>query len=279
MATQLADTQPQEVETTEQSQSRDYVAEAREIGWLPLEEFKGDPSKHVDAETFVRRGEEVLPLVKKQNATLRREIDDLKKLVKRLEKSEQNAYNAALADLRAKQEEAVETGDLDQFRETSKKIDALKEDIREEVGLVKGEDPIEQEELFIEANPWYAKGALASASEVEVLARLFADRTARKWAREGLADTMAPSEFFAKVAEVTEREFPQLKAKSPRVKPPSDVAGVTAAGSGSKAKTGANLPLDAKAQAKRFYEQGVYKKAKSLTEALDIYAKDYDWSN
>jgi hypothetical protein len=54
-------------------QARDFDAEAREHGWRPKDEFPGDAAKWVDAETFMKRADEVMPLLKAQNARLKRD--------------------------------------------------------------------------------------------------------------------------------------------------------------------------------------------------------------
>jgi hypothetical protein len=46
--------------------SAEIEVQAKELGWSPKEEFRGDPEKWVDAETFVKRGEELIPLLKAQ---------------------------------------------------------------------------------------------------------------------------------------------------------------------------------------------------------------------
>lgn len=285
MATQFADAgtaipgenAPTEIDTQSQPEARDYEAEARAQGWRPKEEFKGNPDAWTDAETFVRRADEVLPLVKKQNANLKREIDDLRKMIRKVTRSEREAHSNALAEIRAQMEEAVETGDVAAFKKLDAKADQLRKDIADDTpGMVHGEDPQEAFDTFRESNSWYDKANLASASETEIEARLYADRLADKYVKQGLQDSLSPTEFFAKIAEDTEAKFPNLKSKAPRQKPPSDVAGVTRPGLNSKAKTGANLPADARAQATRFFNNGVIK-AKSLTEALDKYASSYDW--
>ena len=48
---------------------------ARAMGWRPQDEFGGDPERWVDADTFVARGEQVMPLLKAQNKKLRQEMD------------------------------------------------------------------------------------------------------------------------------------------------------------------------------------------------------------
>src|SRR2546421_12509972 len=52
---------------------------AKELGWAPKEEFRGNPEKWVDAETFLKRGEEILPLVKAQNRKLQNEVTALQR--------------------------------------------------------------------------------------------------------------------------------------------------------------------------------------------------------
>lgn len=285
MATQLADVGteiPGEIipndNAEQQIEARDFEAEARAQGWRPKEEFKGNPDHWTDAEAFVRRADEVLPLIKKQNAHLKREIDDLKKLVRRVTASERNTHATVLAELKAEMEEAVETGDVAAFKKLDAKADKLRAEIVEDTpGLVNGEDPQEAFDSFRENNTWYDKANLASASETEIEARLYADRLADKYAKQGMQETMAPTEFFTKIADDVEAKFPLLKAKAARAKPVSDVSAPTRPGIGSKARTGANLPPEARAQADRFHAQGVYGK-KTIAEARDAYAKSYDWS-
>lgn len=286
MATQFADAgteipgeiTPQDNEAATPSQSpEDREAEAREMGWRPREEWNGK-GVYRDVDEFLEYRENNLALKKKETDHLRGELAAMRKMLTKVMASERNTHANALAQVRAEMEEAVETGDVAAFKKLDAKAEKLRADIVEDTpGLVHGEDPQDAFDGFREANSWYDKANLASASETEIEARLFADRLADKYAKQGLQDTMAPSEFFAKIADETEAKFPLLKARATRAKPVSDVAAVTRPGMGSKARTGANLPADAKAQAARFHSQGIYGKA-TLAEALDKYAKSYDWS-
>jgi hypothetical protein len=123
MATQLADAPDLgggevaalNVDTQSQPEERDFEAEARSHGWTPQEEFKGDPARWVDAETFIKRADEVMPLLKKQNAHQKRELEEMKRTIKRLSAAEQRAYENARADIAAEMEAAVEAGDLTAF--------------------------------------------------------------------------------------------------------------------------------------------------------------------
>lgn len=49
---------------------RDWEMEARHTGWVPREEFRGDPQKWIDARSYVERGETFIPLLRKSNSEL-----------------------------------------------------------------------------------------------------------------------------------------------------------------------------------------------------------------
>jgi len=59
--------------------SADIEQAAREMGWRPKEEFRGDPTKWTDAATFVSRGENFIPILRKDRETLREENSEIKR--------------------------------------------------------------------------------------------------------------------------------------------------------------------------------------------------------
>lgn len=263
----------------EQAPARDFEAEARIRGWRSEEEWpegKPKPAKFKSAEEFIAAEDEHFGLLKKKYDHQERELKELKRAVRLLSKSEQAAHEARLEALKAKAEAAVESGDLAAYRKVDTQIDALRKDV--EADTDHGEDPDEQYIAFREANAWYDRANLNSASEVEVEARLYADRLADKYAKQGMTAEMPPSEFFARIARETEERFPLLKAKKARAKPDSAVAGVTPNGGQRNAKIGANLPAEAKEHARRYMAMGIYRDCKTEAEAYDRFAKDFDWS-
>ncbi len=48
--------------------------EARALGWVPQEEFKGDAERWVDAEAFVDRGKHIMPILQKNNERLQAQL-------------------------------------------------------------------------------------------------------------------------------------------------------------------------------------------------------------
>jgi hypothetical protein len=283
MATQLAEpieSAPEvaDNDTEQQSQApRDFEAEAKQHGWTPKDEFKGDPSRWVDAETFVTRADEVMPLLKKKTEVQDREIAALKKAVSQqtrlLATADERAMARALADLKAQKHEAVEAGDTKAVDAIDEKIDTLKAEAKapaaEPVTLEQAEEAYADFQL---KNRWYGKGALPSASEVEAEARVFADALAAQNKKK--ADSMAPADFFAWVSEQVHAEFPALTAKQPRQKPASDVSPPTNGRGASGVASFASLPKDAQQACDKLARMGALP-GKDLAEQRAYYAKNF----
>jgi hypothetical protein len=276
MATQLAE-QPQVEEQTGQvaPETRDWEAEARSQGWTDKDEFKGPADKWIDAESFVKRGETINPFMKKQNDYLRRELEKVKGVVQRLSKAEKDAYDNAMADIRRQMREAAETGDTTAYDKAEKQFDKLNDKVGDKSARP---DPRPAFNAFREANEWYDMGGMAGASPEERRARVKADQVADRLVSQGYADDHSPEEFFEKVLEEVQAAIPTLgtAAATPRAKPGSDVAGVTRPGAARNARTGANLPAEAKETADRLQRMGVYKQ-KTKADLYNEYAKTFDW--
>lgn len=59
-------------------------AEARELGWAPKDQWRGNPERWIDAKTFVERSETVLPIVQKTNKDLKLTVRQLTNQVAQL---------------------------------------------------------------------------------------------------------------------------------------------------------------------------------------------------
>ena len=106
---------------------------ARDIGWRPKEEFRGDPEKWVDAETFISRGEHYLPLIKADR-------DRLKGDVARLA-AETAETKAALAAA----QEAIEEFRRYHTEDTKRQVSAAKADLLKRLKEAREADDVEAE--------------------------------------------------------------------------------------------------------------------------------------
>jgi hypothetical protein len=268
---------PPEGDNNNEPPPRDFEAEARQHGWTPKEDFKGDEARWIDAETFVKRADEVMPLLKKKTAAQERKIADLERTLRAVEahmsKTETRMYNRALADLEARQLKAVEEGDVEAHKAIGKEIAELKDDVTaKKPDAVSDTDVTDALIDWREANPWYDEGGLAKD---------YADLLAEK--HKAKTADMPPSEFFAFIAEETLKRFPDAaKPKQERKKPVNPVEAPSAPGTRRGEKSYDNLPADAKAACDRLHSKGILKgpggKALTQAEARAQYCRDFDWS-
>ncbi len=99
---------------------------AKAQGWRPIEEFDGDKSKWVSAETFVAKGELIGKI-----ETLGKKLKDADKAIKMLtehhQKVKESEFKRAVDYLKAQKKQAYETGDVDKIIEIDEKILEAKE--------------------------------------------------------------------------------------------------------------------------------------------------------
>lgn len=118
--------------------------EARQLGWIPLEEFKGDESRWVDAATFVERGHTVMPILKKNNekleGTVRQQAEEIRRLTEAVTASRESigalqqihqeataaAVERAKKDLLSELKQAKTDGDIDREVELTDQLATLK---------------------------------------------------------------------------------------------------------------------------------------------------------
>lgn len=124
--------------------NEEIIQEARNLGWVPQDEFKGNPDSWVDANEFVERGKHLMPILRQNNRRLQqdlltrdREINTLKanlenaqKAIDRLDAHYTEATKRAVAkakiELREQIKQAREDNDVDAEFELQEKLDELK---------------------------------------------------------------------------------------------------------------------------------------------------------
>ena len=115
VVTDVVDNEPQVDTSTQISQ---IELDAREQGWKPKEEWKGDPDKWRPAKEFVDRGE----LYGKID-TMGKELKDTKRALQMLQehhsKVKETEYKKAVEELKALQKKHLESGDSDGYLETT----------------------------------------------------------------------------------------------------------------------------------------------------------------
>lgn len=257
-------TQP--VELAEEVQDRDYESEARRQGWVPPEAFTGDPTKALDAKTFVERGENDKRLLRERDRVREQQFDtlkrDLKKTLVRLESSDKRAYERARADLEKQQADAVEMGDVAGVKKATADIVALE---RETVEAAAPEPKVSAEEVEAATIEWRAKNSWYDSDPV---AQAYADKLAVQFAPK--AKDMAPGDYFDMIGEMVVKamrldtdEDDEPKLRRPRL---SAVEGATSRRT-KGSHTFNDLPMDAQNQANRFVKMGVFKAKEEMLKS------------
>lgn len=226
-------------------------ARASRMGWAPKEEFRGDPERWVDAQTFVQRGEEVMPLLKANNRKLEGRIVELERTLKDFAdhhtKTQQRMYQKAVRDLKAEQRKAAEEGDLARFDAVNEQIEEVAKEATAGVANGNGKamvDPVAEQ--WAQENRWFREDkdmAAWAATHHEFLLQ----------SKPGLT----LEENLEEVAKAVKRTFPE-KFSNPKRNGHSPVEGNPAP----KTKGGkgyADLPADAKEACDRFVKQGLFK--------------------
>ena len=248
----------------------EIVQKAREMGWRPLEQFKGDPDKWVDAEEYVSRGEHVLPIIRADRdrlrgelltrdekiGTLGKQLEATQAIVKGLEKNFTDSLNRQLAEqrkqLKADLKDAVEDRDTDRELEIRDQLNDLTE--AEKEAKQKQEENKKKLEtqttptqtstdpnLSPEFNEWKKENPWFGGSSAEDRKRTKAVIRAAEDLRDD-GDTSQGREFFEKaVAAVDSQESPQRRNVDK-----VDGGNTRSNSRGGGANTFASLPAEAK---------------------------------
>ena len=246
--------------------------EALELGWVDKAEFRGDPEKWIDAKTFLARGRDVMPLLRKNNERLRGEnrqlMDKVTKLeqmvnagqesVKELMKFHEDnvkqkvkeARDRILVDLQTAREnedhagEAEALGELSRLDATEAAADAVASRIPKDTDggrTTTVESPATQPwfKAWLDRNPWV---------DVDKRKTRMANVIAQEMRADPKYADVKEAAFLDMVVEATEKELGTATSGGSRVEGASH-SGNT--GSGSNGKGFSDLPADAKATCQR----------------------------
>ena len=269
---QQTDNQP-----SNEPQVPEYESEARAQGWVGQDEFRGRESDWVDAETFVKRGREILPIVRKNNEKLLKELQEARKIAeearetaKEFQKFQKEQYErkakeleAQLSRLKVERREAISSGDGLRVDELEEAQDALKEELQQTKAAANyTPPPVETPkqvdaslQTWLDKNDWFGVDKRTTGIANGLGEALRAENPG-----------LVGQAFLDKLDEELAATLPEKFGKK-RVSNPMDGASGTS-GRPSKGKQSYDsLPADAKAACDRFVKQGLMTK--------EDYVKDY----
>lgn len=261
-------------------------ARATAMGWQPKEKFKGPEGEFVDAESFVKKGEEILPILRANNRRLVDEVTGMKKTLDQAQRANQELQQSVeglkefQADI-ALERLKTKKRDLSQQLKAARSDEntELEEELEEQLSTVndavkeytkpagKTTKPAEQAanqpdpnlQSWMADNPWFEKDSKKTAIAMGIGQEL---RKANS--------PLVGREFLDEVARQTEEFFAE----------PRQTSKVESGRGGGRARAGkgfADLPEDAKSGCLKFEKSlvGPGKTYKTSDEWRAHYAKEY----
>lgn len=262
--------------------------EAESQGWVPKERFRGNENDWVDAETFVKRGREILPILRKNNENLIKDLNQTKEQLKEFreaaeefkrfqrESYERKAtdYERRIQEIKDSRAQAITDGDGQKVNALDDALDEAKESFREAKQAVKDvvstKEPVATEtaatidpslQLWLDRNNWFGEDRRMTSIANGIGESLRLEFPGLKG-----------QPFLDKLDEVLVEEFPNKFGGSKK----SVSASRVESGSGRQSRSSSNaqsydnLPSTAKDACDRFVKQ------KLMTR--EQYVQDYDWN-
>jgi hypothetical protein len=251
-----------EIEQVEVAEPTESEAKARRQGWRPKDEYRGPEEKWVDADAFLKRSDEELPVMRERLRKQDKDLAELKgtvtKFAEHHARVEKVAYERAMAEVKKQRREALAIGDADGFEAAEERIAELKEVKPAATQKEAAADIAPEVQTWVQANPWFrSEPRLAKYAET-VCGELQAEDPTRDL-----------SDILKEVAKEVKQRFPEKFANAKRAAPPA-VEGATTVSAGKGSKGFPNLPAAAKIACDKFIKQGLIKNR-------DEYLKYYDW--
>lgn len=253
-----------EIEQVEVAEPTESEAKARRQGWRPKDEYRGPDEKWVDADAFLKRSDEELPVMRERLRKQDKDLAELKgtvtKFAEHHARVEKVAYERAMAEVKKERREALAIGDADGFEKAEERLAELKE-VKPAATQKQAAAEISPDvQTWVQANPWF---------QSEPRLAKYAEAVCGELQNED--PTRDLSDILKEVAKEVKARFPEKFANAKRAAPPA-VEGATTVSAGKGSKSYANLPPEAKAACDKFLKQG-------LIKSKEDYLKYYDWGN
>jgi hypothetical protein len=279
------------VENKINGQDAELEAKARRMGWKPSEEFRGPQHLWKDADTYVRAGEQELPVLReryralddrfskqeRELTTTKSAIEDVKKTLSDFvdfsHKSEQRAYDKAKKELMAQMRQATAMADTAAFDAAEARLNQVEQEQRQATVAVttKVEEkkpdqfqPPPEVQLWVNDNPWFNNDvtlrAYATALHGDLLSRSpnlsIRDNLAevRKTVMDRFPDKFGGTRMEKKV-EKTETKENENRERAAAVSTSSVTTESGNRQAAGKKKTYNDLPAEAKAACDKFVKE------------------------
>lgn len=284
---EIAEDQTDEQGNNDAVSSEDAAVEAKalEMGWVPKDEFKGDPDKHRPASEFLKRGEEVIGFIKKdrdkaqkQVGKLEATVAELKESAKRIEKMNKVALEQVRKqtekEFTARKRQAVETGDTDAFDAIEKEQKDADKDLAEQIKQPETDDsggltPAQKAvtDAWVSDNTWFKTDAEMAAVAGTHHAKLLEEKPGLT-----LAENLEATREYVK------SRYPEKFSNGAAPKRGSPVEGSSRTGQSGGGDLWSQIPKADRATATQQIKAGAFKLDASGKEFKSMAARQEAWA-
>lgn len=238
---------------------------ARELGWVPKEEYDGDETRWLDAGEFVRR-QPLFERIEKQSRELKEVKRTIAQFAQHHAKVRETEYQRAISDLEAKKVAAFEDGDAKQVVKIDSELRVVEKAkdqfVAEQYAAAASEaQSVHPEfEAWTNRNTWYNTDRGMKA---------YADAYGADLASKGKADgsRYSPDEVLKHVEKKVREEFPKRFTNQNREKP----GAVESSSSRGNGNHDGFVPTDfERSVAEKFVKQGLYKNTSDYYKELKL---------
>lgn len=213
----------QEPEQKEPVQLTAIEQRAQDQGWVPKDQWDGDPEEWRPAKEFLDRGE-LFKKIEDQSRTIKEIRRTLEDFSKHHQKVKEVEFKRALESLKAQKKEALVEGDADAVVDIDEKIDAVREAQREASQAPAQQTPQADPQNNIVFQNWVSKNGWYNSNPAM---RAYADRLGNQLGAQG---GMSVTDLLGQVEQEVKKEFAH-KFNNPNRDKPGAVEGSTNKGS------------------------------------------------
>lgn len=264
----------------------DISDRARAMGWRPKEEYRGDPERWVDADTFVKRGEEEAPVMRERLRDATRKVSDLDRQIKqrdaeyqenlgRIERAATMALHQQRAQIeaqfRAALKQAVETGDVQRYDQLERSRDEtltnFDENVRRSVAPKPAQQPqapqlpahvVEAADKWKQENSWFGTDPLLRHLAMAEHERLNVEMPG-----------LSIDDNLRRVKAEVMKRYPEKFGIDPgETRGAAVEGGRRSSATGVRQRGASDLPSDARRIGEKFVKDGLFK-------SVEDYAKAY----
>lgn len=265
---------PGEVPALHVPETSDVQSRAKSMGWVDKESYRGPAEKWVDADEFVRRGEEELPVLRERNRDLSRKYTELETRLERSQRefNERSQRQEALSRIALEQQranlaaqydvakvQAVEIGDVQRYqqleRDQRQAVHDFDQNIHQSVTPQRqpvpgGDDPqiMAKLDAWVVENPWFVSDN--ALNQYAQTVHMHLQRTRPE---------LSIDDNFAEVAKVVRQKFPDKFGVSQGGAPAVEGGNGLSSGGGKRTRGFTDLPAEAKRDVDEFIRAGAFK--------------------